>query len=134
MKKVMLFFAAVFAAFCFSSCEEEKEEQVELSYTLYAVDKQEEDVDVDILDVVIFEIDKQGKAVDKKCISRLSYGNDVTITTTKNDVSRLEIYSYRIGKYYFLSKSLNKNSKNEICPIVGASVISEQEYLQGINR
>lgn len=134
MRKLGLVAALFACIFGFCGCEEEKEEQVELGYTLYSVDKQEEDVDVDILDIVIFEIDKQGNAVDRKCISRLSYGNDVTFNATKNDVSRLEIYSYRIGKYYFLSKSLNKNSKNEICPIVGASVISEQEYLQGVNK
>ena len=33
----MLFFAAVFAAFCFSSCEEEKEEQVDVQIKYYCL-------------------------------------------------------------------------------------------------
>lgn len=140
MKKFGLIVALFAYVFVFSACEEEKENNTatekEISYIL------ENDClpelfggNTDITKIVIFEFDKYGKVVDKKSISTLRYNSEIKLYASNVSVCRVDIYSFwnLNGKYYVYSQPIFGSTLDIINPIYGTE-ITEQEYLQGVNR
>ena len=89
----------------------------------------------DITKIVIFEFDKYGKVVDKKSISTLRYNSEIKLYASNVSVCRVDIYSFwnLNGKYYVYSQPIFGSTLDIINPIYGTE-ITEQEYLQGVNR
>ncbi|MGM9820046.1 MAG: hypothetical protein ACI3Z9_04475 [Candidatus Onthomorpha sp.] len=89
MKKVMLFFAAVFAAFCFSSCEEEKEDTVDVQQVYYRLHSA---AFCDHEDIYIFEYDKNDKIVQESYILNLGRGEHTEYRLARLNASYVVIY------------------------------------------
>lgn len=142
MRKLGLVAALFACVFSFCGCEEEKENtpatEKEISYVLQnCVSSEWTDFNTDISKIVIFELDKYGNIIAKKSISVLVYGGDVTFYTSNKSVCRLEIYFFTQydNKYHFCNEDVfldNSEAMNTFC--LFGSEISEEEYLQGVNR
>ncbi len=139
MRKLGLVAALFACVFGFCACEEEKENtpatEKEISYVL------ENDCspelfggNTDITKIVVFEFDKYGKIVDKKSVSTLRYNCEIKLYASNASVCRVDIYSFwnLNSKYYVYSRPIDEYTLN-INPIYGTE-ITEQEYLQGVDR
>lgn len=140
MRKLGLVAALFACIFGFCGCEEEKENkpatEKEISYVL------ENDCspelfggNTDITKIVVFEFDKYGKIVDKKSVSTLRYNCEIKLYASNASVCRVDIYSFwnLNSKYYVYSQPIYEYTLDIINPIYGTE-ITEQEYLQGVNR
>lgn len=140
MRKLGLVAALFACIFGFCGCEEEKETkpatEKEISYVL------ENDCspelfggNTDITKIVVFEFDKYGKIVDKKSVSTLRYNCEIKLYACNASVCRVDIYSFwnLNSKYYVYSQPIYEYTLDIINPIYGTE-ITEQEYLQGVNR
>lgn len=134
--------AALFACiFGFCGCEEEKENkpatEKEISYVLENVFSPETlECNTDITKIVVFEFDKYGNVVDRKNVATLRYNEDVELYAQNLSVTRIEVYSYwsATNEYYVQMQSIYVDLSNEVGVTCGATIITEQEYLQGVNR
>ena len=90
----------------------------------------------DITKIVVFEFDKYGNVVDRKNIATLRYNEDVELYAQNLSVTRIEVYSYwsATNEYYVQMQSIYVDLSNEVGVTCGATIITEQEYLQGVNR
>ena len=141
MKKFGLIAALFACIFGFAACEEEKENtsatEKEISYVLQNVFSPETlECNTDITKIVVFEFDKYGNGVDRKNIATLRYNEDVELYAQNLSVTRIEVYSYwsATNEYYVQMQSIYVDLSNEVGVTCGATIITEQEYLQGVNR
>lgn len=89
MKKALLLFAAVFAAFCFSSCEEEKEEQVDVKQVYYRLHSW---ADTENENIYIREYDKNDSCVLKNYIDYLGKSEYSEYRMAKPNTDYVTIY------------------------------------------
>ena len=141
MKKFGLIAALFACVFGFSACEEEKENNTatekEISYVLQNVFSPETlECNTDITKIVVFELDKYGNVVAKKNVATLHYNADVELYAQNLSVNHIEVYSYwaATGEYYVQTQPIYVDLRNEVGVACGATILTEEEYLQGINR
>ena len=135
MKKVMLFFAAVFAAFCFSSCEEEKEEQVDVQQVYYRLcsfnDTEQEDI-------YVFEYDNNDKIVQEHFILNIGKGENTDYIMARPNTSFVVLYCKQIyydelldfvhTYYYKVVNNLDRDSQYNDFYFVGGEEITQEEF------
>lgn len=89
MKKALLFFAAVFAVFCFVSCEEEKDEQVDVQQVYYRLHSW---ADTENENIYIREYDKNDSCILKSYIEYLGKSEYSEYRTAKSNTDYVTVY------------------------------------------
>lgn len=89
MKKALLFFAAVFAVFCFVSCEEEKDEQVDVQQVYYRLHSW---ADTENENIYIREYDKNDSCILKSYIEYLGKSEYSEYRTAKPNTDYVTVY------------------------------------------
>ena len=134
MKKALLLFAAVFAAFCFSSCEEEKEEQVDekqVYYRLYSRSSTENE------NIYIREYDKNDSCILQSYIEYLGKDkySDYRIAKPNTDYviiyCKQSYYDYDNSVYNYYAKmikELDRSIQYNDLWLNNVEEITEQEF------
>lgn len=89
MKKALLFFAAVFAVFCFVSCEEEKDEQVDVQQVYYRLHSWADTANENIY---IREYDKNDSCILKSYIEYLGKSEYSEYRMAKPNTDYVTVY------------------------------------------
>lgn len=89
MKKALLFFAAVFAVFCFSACEEEKDEQVDVQQVYYRLHSW---ADTENENIYIREYDKNDSCILKSYIEYLGKSEYSEYRMAKPNTDYVTVY------------------------------------------
>ena len=89
MKKALLFFAAVFAVFCFSACEEEKEEPVDVQHVYYRLHSW---ADTENENIYIREYDKNDSCILKSYIEYLGKSEYSEYRMAKPNTDYVTVY------------------------------------------